>query len=832
VRLLMGFLLLRQRQDDDAVLSYEKALCLRPDYPEAHLNRALAWLARGDFEPGWTEYEWRWKAKDVSCRKFRQRRWDGSDLHGRSIFIYFEQGVGDTLQFIRYARLLKQRGATVIVESQRSLMKLLASCPAIDRLVPTGGPLPDFDLQAPLLSLPGIFGTTVDSIPAEVPYLFADAKLVDEWRSRIRENSGAGVDGPTSHEVSYDHAPIPNPQSPTPNPEPATPPFLVGIAWQGNPQYRGDRQRSVPLRCFAPLAAIPGVQLVSLQKGFGSEQLAELGRKFPVVDLGPLDEEAGAFMDTAAIMQNLDLVITSDTAMPHLAGALGVDVWMTLPVVGDWRWMREGERCPWYPSMRMFRQREADNWDELFGRVADALRQLAAARRAAPPKEKVAALDREAEAEHGAALALAKDGRLEEAQYHLQKAIERNPQLVSAHQNLGVIFARQKRLEPAVRAFLKTLELDPQYVDAHGNLGLAYFEQGRVDEAVMQFRKALRLAPGSAETFNNLGVALMQQGRPQEAAQRYRQALQIRPDYIEAHLNLGRALLTLGDFEQGWLEHEWRERLSGNRSPRTRKPRWNGAPLAGRTLLLYAEQGLGDTLQFVRYAELAKRGGGTVIVDGQPALTRILASCPSVDKVIASGSSPPDHDVQARLLGVPALLRTTMHDIPAEVPYVFADRVLVEKWRARLAKIAGFKIGIAWQGNPDWVGDRFRSVPLTHFKALADLRDVRLINLQKGAGAEQLVTATNHFQVIDFGPQVDLAAGPFMDTAAIMQSLDLVVTSDTSIAHLAGALGVPVWVALSYAPDWRWLIDRDDSPWYPTMRLFRQPRPGDWEAVF
>lgn len=794
----LGIALVQQRQDREALLCYEKALYFRPDYPEAHLNRSLAWLACGEFERGWSEYEWRWKARDVNCRAFRQRRWDGSDLHGRTVFIYLEQGVGDTLQFIRYARLLKQRGATVIVEAQNSLLKLLANCPAIDRLVPTGGELPEFDLQAPLLSLPGLVGTTFDSIPADVPYLRADPQLTSRWRERL-----ASIEG-----------------------------FRIGIAWQGNPQYRGDRQRSVPLRCFAPLAAIPDVQLISLQKGYGAEQLAEAAGQFPVIDLGEIDGESGAFMDTAAIMQNLDLVITSDTAMPHLAGALGVPVWTALPLVADWRWMREGERCSWYPTMRLFRQRDSGDWDELFGRIADAVRQQVVGRRALPARGQAEALDREAEAEHHAGVKLAKEGRLEEAQYRLQSAVERNPQLVTAHHNLGVIFARQKRLEPAIRSFLTTLELDPQFADAYGNLGLAYYEQGRIDEAVTQFRKSLRLAPGGPETLNNLGVALMQQGRPEEAIKCYQQALQIKPEYVEAHVNLGRALLTRGDFEQGWLEHEWRTRLPGGTVGRSQKPRWNGAPLAGRTILLHTEQGLGDTLQFIRFASLAKSGGGTVVVQCQPALRQMLANCPDIDQVVAAAEPTPDHDVQAALLSLPALLRTTASDLPAEVPYLYADPALVEQWRTKLAPIQGFKVGVAWQGNPNWVGDRFRSVSLMHFRALAELPGVRLISLQKGPGAEQLATALNHFPVIDFGPQLDVASGPFMDTAAIMQSLDLVVTSDTSIAHLAGALGAAVWVALSYAPDWRWMMDRNDSPWYPTMRLFRQPRPGDSQGVF
>ncbi|HVA46445.1 MAG TPA: tetratricopeptide repeat protein [Pirellulales bacterium] len=859
----LGIALVQWGQDDEAVTNYERAMVFRPDYPEAHLNRSLAWLAAGDFEQGWTEYEWRWMAKDVNRRTFKQRRWDGCDLDGRTVFVYLEQGVGDTLQFIRYMRLLKQRGARVIVEAQKSLLKLLSGSRHIDELVPVGGPLPEFDLQIPLLSLPAVFRTTLDTVPDEVPYLFPDEKLVEAWRAKLRrvgQDCGAIAGPPTNddHGGPALASSLVPPYAPTPGPQPPTPSFLIGIAWQGNPQYRGDRQRSIPLRAFAPLAAIPGVQLVSLQKGFGTEQLADLDGKFPVIDLGSIDEEAGAFMDTAAIMKCVDLVITSDTAMPHLAGALGVPVWMALPAVADWRWMRSGERSPWYPSMRIFRQREAENWAELFERMAEELWSRSVVRRqlsVATDHGQLTTDNRienprlEAEREHAAGIALAKEGKLAEAEERLSRAVELHPAFAAAHHNLGVVQARQNRLVKAVSSFRKTLQVDPDFTDAYGNLGLAYYEQGRFEEAVCEFRHALRRTPGSAENVNNLAAALVQLARPAEAAECYRRALELRPDYIEAHHNLGRALLSLGRFEQGWLEYEWRERLPTARPKPSDKPRWDGSPLAGRTLLVYAEQGLGDTLQFIRYAALAKRTGGKVVVECQPELVRLLdrrhhAPRDDYDCAVARGAGLPEHDVQAALMSLPALLRTTAGDVPAEAPYLSADPKLVEKWRQRFALVAPtptpnpqlptlpFLIGIAWQGNPAWTGDRYRSLPLAEFQPLADLPGVRLVNLQKGPGAEQLVGVANHFPVIDFGVQVDGAAGPFMDTAAILQHLDLVITSDTSIAHLAGAMGRPVWVVLPFAADWRWMTDRSDSPWYPTMRLFRQPRPGDWKTVF
>ena len=316
------------------------------------------WLTRGDFERGWPSYEWRWNQPDSIGRSFTQPFWDGSPLGGRTILLHAELGLGDTIQFIRYVPLVKERGGSVIVECQSALMKLIASAAGIDQLVARGLPLPPFKVQAPLLSLPRIFKTTLDAIPAEVPYLHPDAALVDYWRRELR----------TSDKTPADLGPS----------------FKIGIAWQGNPKYGHDQQRSIAFTHFARLAGVNGIQLISLQKGFGSEQLqcshhasrddgesAKPSTTAKVIDLGRrLDETSGAFMDTAAVMVNLDLVITSDTAVAHLAGALGVRVWVALPFIPDWRWLLERQDSPWYPTMRLFRQRRLGDWADVFHRIA------------------------------------------------------------------------------------------------------------------------------------------------------------------------------------------------------------------------------------------------------------------------------------------------------------------------------------------------------------------------------------------------------------------------------------------------------------------------------
>jgi hypothetical protein len=262
------------------------------------------------------------------------------------------------------------------------------------------------------------------------------------------------------------------------------------------------------------------------------------------------------------------------------------------------------------------------------------------------------------------------------------------------------------------------------------------------------------------------------------------------------------------------------------------RPRWDGAPLAGRTILLHAEMGLGDTLQFVRYADAVRRRGGRVILACQRPLARLLDGCPGVDLLVPQDAPPPPFDVYAPLMSLPGLLGTTADAIPAPVPYLAADPDLVARWRGAVAGDDALKVGVAWQGNPQHPKDRERSFPLAALAAVAAVPGVRLYSLQKGPGAEQLADPHLPFTVHDLGGRLDEEAGPFRDTAAVLTLLDLVIAADSALAHLAGALAVPAWVALPMAADWRWMVARDDTPWYPTLRLFRQAAWGDWGGVF
>jgi predicted O-linked N-acetylglucosamine transferase (SPINDLY family) len=423
-------------------------------------------------------------------------------------------------------------------------------------------------------------------------------------------------------------------------------------------------------------------------------------------------------------------------------------------------------------------------------------------------------------------------GQLDEAWNCLQEALRLRPNFAEAHMNLGTLLKQQGRMDEAIAHIEHAIRLRPNYAEAYSNLAAAKAVHGFLDQALVASHRSLELNPNLAETHNNLGATLMVLGKPDDALACYQRALQLKPQQAAAHYNQSQVWLLRGDLERGWQEYEWRRRLKDVPRREFAEPMWDGSPLAGKTILIYAEQGLGDTLQFIRYVPLVKGQGGTVIVECQPAILSLLARTPGIDQLVAKGQALPHFDVQAPLMSLPRIFGSTLANLPANVPYVFADPRLVETWQQEFAAIPEAKIGIGWQGNPKYRDDRYRSIPLVHFAPLAAVPGVRLFSLQKGFGAEQLAAATDQLPVLDLAQRLDEVNGAFMDTAAVMKSLDLVITSDTATAHLAGALGVPVWLALPFAPDWRWLLDREDSPYYPTMRLFRQPQFGDWPAVF
>jgi len=433
-------------------------------------------------------------------------------------------------------------------------------------------------------------------------------------------------------------------------------------------------------------------------------------------------------------------------------------------------------------------------------------------------------------------------GNSDEAEGYYRRAFQLKPDDYSILNNMGNALWQRYALEEAAEFYRRALKHKPDSSETWMNLGVLLTDLTEFEEAIGCIQKSLRLRPDAHEAHDNLGATLARQGKWDEALVCYNRALKLQPYYAEAHRNRAFIWLARGDFERGWPEFEWRLSCRRHVGASPNCPRWTGEDLRGRTILLHCEQGLGDTIQFIRFvSEIRKRNAGRIIVVSPKPLLRLIARFPGIDVLAAEGSPVPAFDVHASIWSLPAILGTTLANLPSPRAYLSVDSATTARWRPLVARALGcsgtdhtVKIGVVWQGNPKHRTDRMRSFRLDQLEPLARVPGVRLISLQREHGLDQLRALDGRFSVTTLTNE---SAGveddrDFLDTAAIISQLDLVVSPDSAVAHLAGSLGTPVWVALASVAEWRWMIDREDSPWYPSMRLFRQRTAGDWPGVF
>ena len=896
----LGVALFARLRVGEAVACYERAIALKPGLASAHLHLGMALLLRGDWRRGWRESEWRFEAHKHDSRRSPDTvpRWDGADLAGRRILLTAEQGLGDQLQFVRYASLVAARGGRVVIECDPPIKRLLENSPTFagQTVIVSGELRPSCDVYCPLMSLPHLFDTTFEAIPRNVPYLQPNPADVAQWRDKIARHVPPGT-------------------------------LKVGVCWAGNKKHKNDRNRSIAPAALAPLAQVPNARFFSLQKG--DNPLGVPSPTPPSLSIVDMTADFSDLAEAAAMIANLDLVITVDTAIAHLASAMGKPTWVLLPFVPDWRWLLDRDDSPWYPSASLFRQPAPGDWATVVARVAEALKSLAAAKSKvagghahdarrfreacehfnAQRLTQAAALCRtlmEVDADHAGSLHLLglielQSGRAGVGEGFLRRAVALEPANAEYQSHLGLMLAALDRNEEAVACFRRANELAPQYADAYVNLGTALVKLGRIDEAmaslervialnpaqigpflslghamleagqideaigvyrrglevdgtsaelhsylgaamvmsgrldeaVEEGRRATAIAPGMSRAHLNLGAALFERGELARAIASYRQSIMLNPTYAHARHTLGVAMLLAGDFEHGWSEYESRLDVNPARTPRRAFPMpfWDGSPLAGRTIVLHAEQGLGDTIQFVRYARLVAERGGKVIIGCQEPLKRLLQNSPAFSQfpILARGETLPSFDLHCPLMSLPFLFGTKLETIPGGVPYLQASPDDTRRWSEKIAARSApgvRKFGLVWAGSKKHKNDRNRSIAPAALTPLAQVTNAQFFSLQKGdnpLGA----TAPAGLVLVDMTADLsDLA-----EAAAMIANLDLVITVDTAIAHLAGAMGKPTWLLLSFVPDWRWLLDRDDSPWYPSVRLFRQPAPGDWATV-
>jgi Flp pilus assembly protein TadD len=792
----------------DAVASV--GLAIDPGYADLHYNRALVLLLQGRFTDGWKEFEHRFETSDHAnpLRRGLQRQWTGGKLDGSTILLTAEQGLGDTIQFVRFARYLKDSGARVVVECAEELATLLLSVPGVDAVVPRGSALPAYDCWSPLLSVPAHAGLDNEHMfGMYVPYMFPDPAKVQEWQTRL-----AGF--PSG--------------------------MRVGCVWSGNPRHRNDRARSCPPGEFTALAAIPGIQFFSLQVRTDAAASQAL---FPMCN--DLMANIRDFSDTAAFVSALDLVITVDTAVAHVAGALGKAVWLLLPKSPDWRWMLQRKDSPWYPSMTIYRQEHAGDWSGVFARIAGELRRMASIpqqpaaapsgsgpmrnpvlRGALPRRDVRTLLDPAPLLSY--ADALVQSGNHKHAIDVYRRLLAFHPTIAPAWNNLGVCLQQEGDLSEAIAAFERAATLDATNGAVLNNFGYALSEYGVRVRAAEVLRRAIALDPKLAEAHNNMGNILRTEDDREGAQRAYETAIMCRPDFPEPHWNLAQLLLQSGDFEKGWIEYEWRWRRVDFTSPRRSfaHPQWNGEDVQGKTILVHAEQGFGDTLQFVRYLTMLHARGARIVLECQPELVRLFLGLPMVHTVIGTGSVLPAFDMHIPLLSLPRIFATTLRTIPKQIPYLTVHGADLRRWRSIITG-EGPAVGIVWSGTQHLKALRNRTCPLPLMAPLFSVAGVRMYSLQVGGAAAELARVPTGFRPMDLSSYLR----DFADTAAAVSLLDVVITIDTAVAHLAGALGRRVWLILPEDADWRWMRDRDDSPWYPEMRLYRERRGEGWGPV-
>ncbi|MBP1691523.1 MAG: glycosyl transferase group 1, partial [Bacteroidetes bacterium] len=689
---------------EEAERLYAQALVLDQHSAEAHWGLSFIHLLKGDWQSGWEEYEWRWQLADPPDRRtFDTPLWDGAPPSGKTLLIHCEQGLGDAIQFVRYAPLLSAHGAHVFVEAPAALVGLFQTIRGIQKVIPRGEPWPPHDAHCAVLSLPHLARTRPENVPAEVPYVSVPEASTSAWKARMV------------------HDP---------------PGMRIGLAWFGSRTHDNDRKRSLHFDALKPLFALKGAVFYNMQQERFDSPLLQ-GRGAPLVD------HSGAFQDvlaTAGLLSQLDLVITVDTMIAHLAGALGKPVWVLLPFAPDWRWMLERDDSPWYPGMRLFRQTHPGDWAAVVQRVIRDLAELLQHRPASMHPERVEALLTEAFNVHRAGnlghasklyVEILRDApdhpdalylmsvvcrqldRSEEGLRIVRHLLELEPERAEAWNCLGNLLRQGRKHIEAETAYREALRLDPAYADAEYNLGSAQCDMWNLEEAEQHFRKALSLGADAAKTHNNIGLVCYRQDRHDEAVVEYTQALTLDPKNTEAHWNLSHVLLHRGDFLRGWSEYEWRWQKPEFQIllRRHTAQRWRGEPLAGKSLLVWTEQGFGDTLHFLRYLPRIVAAGGRVIVECDKAMHRLVREVNGVDDVVDTRSALPPHDRQIPLLSVPFVTgddgkscRWSRH--------LSADPVLSEKWEARLGRRSSqLRVGIVWAGSTTNPDGGHRSIP-------------------------------------------------------------------------------------------------------------------------
>ena len=851
---------------DKALKGARRGLVIKYDDPESHTNLAILLLSLGQFHEGWAEYEWRHKTSQLyEPREILMTKplWRHERGHQKTVFIHGEQGLGDHIQFCRYIPLIHELGWKVLLEVPDSLVDLMKSLKGVYRIIPKGQSIPHFDCHLSMMSLPFVFQTDHKNIPSSQSYLSVNPSQMNYWKKKL----------PQSKKI-----------------------LKIGLAWAGDsrkgfPHLEAiDKRRSINPELLEILFSIPNVCFVSLQK---TEPFVP--KNFPLLDFM---KEINNFSETAALISNLDLIISVDTAIVHLAGALGKKTFLMNRYDSCWRWLITEKESAWYPSLTIFRQKKVREWTPVINDIYHAITTFLAPKKIKLSEKNPSKKNDDFENIFLEAAELNLSKRYLDSNKICQKLIIDNPHSHSVLHLIGVNFCLMQDKNRGTLLISYAILLAPDIADYHSNLyfnclydkgditkaiesayqaaifsplrsdnytnlGLAYQKLDQQSLAEKNFLKAIILSPES-ETFyynlsnvaqydnqfalnlchygvkiasdnplinNNLGLFLERAGYINESITVLRKSLNLKPDLIEAHINLGISLLKSGKLTEGWSHYEWRFQLGSQKWFTLNVPQWQGEYGHGKTLLIHAEQGYGDTLQFCRLIPLVAQKNWRIILAAPQPLHRLLQTLSSIDLIVEPGIVKEHYDYHCPLLSLPLALKLELTDIPNQVPYFSISRDTVTSWKNKVSpyKNGQLSVGLAWAGNPQHeknkarsIVDMRRSIDFPLLTPLFSIPHVTFFSLQKIAPE-----IPSDYPLINFMEDIN----DFYDCAALILNLDIIITVDTAIVHLAGALGKQVWMMDRFDSCWRWLNNRKDSPWYPSLTIYRQKNEGDWSFV-
>ena len=811
------------RRFDEAFACYARVKALAPDHAVSNWNAALLHMLTGDFEAGWVGREARWQIPSLSAAypKFTEPMWLGEEnIAGKTILVAADEGLGDALQFVRYLPEVAAQGARVILVAHDALCPLLSAMPGVAQCIPKSAAaagVPPFDFHCPLGSLPLAFRTRLDSVPADIPYLPPlAADRIKVWEDRL---------GP--HDK-----------------------LRVGLVWSGNPEHKGDHHRSTTLQAYSTFLDLDAT-FISLQKDPRPHDKATLLERTEVVDL---TAHLTDFVETAALISCLDLVITVDTSVAHLSGALGCPTWILLPYTPDYRWLLGRDDNPWYPTVRLFRQGPSLDYAPVIDRVRAELSALVVVRsipqnwdaasqggigfyQSGRLPEALAAFElcdrlrpNDCWTIYMRAGLLYELGRPEQALVYCNLSAEQDSNYAPAIVLRALCLHNLNRFDKSLTDNLRAHALDPTNADVCNRIGDALQLQARYEEALTWFDRALALREGFIEALLNKAFSLRHLRRLDESFACYHSVKAIEPDNVIADWNLANLHLLTGNFETGWAQREvrWKMPMFTGQYPKFSQPMWRGdEPIEGKTILVQFDQGFGDTIQFARYLPMLAARGARVLLVVDDALYPLLATMPGVSACFRRSDALPPFDMHCPMMRLPLAFGTRLDTVPAEIPYLplpASERVRV--WEERLGPHDRLRVGLVWSGSLGHKNDHNRSSSLRAFSAMLDV-DATFVSLQRDPRPDDEALLGERPDIVDLTAHLT----DFAETAALIACFDLVITVDTSVAHLAGALGRPTWILLPYLPDWRWLLDRDDSPWYPSVRLFRQGPSRDYAGV-